>query len=208
MNGVKIPHLFPGEQLNLKTPGNADNGFAALESSILGYTAAGMGVSKEQLTRDYSKVNYSSARASMLESWRYFMGERKVIAAGFASSVFSLWLEEAVNKKIIKLPRKAKYGFYERKSAWCNSEWIGQGRLAIDGLKEVKEAVLRIESGLSTYEKELAIQGEDYQEIFSQQVRETEERKAAGLPPPSWAMAMLLNETEPAEEPVKKGEAA
>jgi lambda family phage portal protein len=208
MNGVKIPHLFPGEQLNLKTPGNADNGFAALESSILGYTAAGMGVSKEQLTRDYSKVNYSSARASMLESWRYFMGERRVIAAGFASSVFSLWLEEAVNKKIIKLPRAAKYSFYERKAAWCNSEWIGQGRLAIDGLKEVKEAVLRIESGLSTYEKELATQGEDYQEIFAQQVRETEERKAAGLPPPSWAMAMLLNEPEPAEEPVKKGEAA
>jgi len=198
MNGAKIPHLFPGESLNLKTPGNADNGFADLEASILRYTAAGMGVSYEQLARDYSKVNYSSARASMMESWRYFMGRRKVIASGFASKVFTLWLEEAVNRNIITLPKNAKYNFYERKAAWCNAEWIGSGRTAIDGLKEVKEAVLRIESGLSTYEKELATMGEDYQETFSQQIRETEERKKAGLPPPSWVQVSQFanNESE------------
>ena len=126
------------------------------------------------------------------------MGRRKVIASGFASRVFALWLEEAVSRNIITLPRKAKYNFYERKAAWCNAEWIGSGRLAIDGLKEVKEAVLRIESGLSTYEKELATMGEDYQEIFSQQIRETEERKAAGLPPPSWVQVnqFASNESE------------
>ncbi|EAX9208971.1 hypothetical protein AIN96_23090, partial [Salmonella enterica] len=46
------------------------------------------------------------------------------------------------------------------------------------GLKEVQEAVMRIEAGLSTYEKELAIMGEDYQDIFRQQVRESEERRS------------------------------
>lgn len=206
MNGAKIPHLFPGESLNLKTPGNADNGFAALESSILRYIAAGNGVSYEQLARDYSKVNYSSARASMMESWRHFMGRRKVIASKAASCAFSLWLEEAISRNIIRLPRNATRNFYERKGAWCNAEWIGSGRLAIDGLKEVKEAVLRIESGLSTYEKELAVMGEDYQETFSQQIRETEERKAAGLPPPSWIKTMAFN--EPPETPENTGEAA
>ncbi len=44
-----------------------------------------------------------------------------------------------------------------------------------------------IEAGLSTYEKECAKRGEDYQEIFAQQVRETMERRAAGLKPPAWA---------------------
>ncbi|STN54854.1 capsid protein of prophage [Escherichia coli] len=38
--------------------------------------------------------------------------------------------------------------------------------MAIDGLKEVQESVMRIEAGLSTYEKELALMGEDYQDIF------------------------------------------
>ncbi|KZN58775.1 hypothetical protein N473_26340, partial [Pseudoalteromonas luteoviolacea CPMOR-1] len=50
--------------------------------------------------------------------------------------------------------------------------------------------ILRIESGLSTYEKELALMGEDYIEVFEQQAREIEERKAKGLPPPSWVLAM------------------
>lgn len=35
-----------------------------------------------------------------------------------------------------------------------------------------------IEAGLSTYEKECAKRGDDYQEIFAQQVRETMERRA------------------------------
>lgn len=43
--------------------------------------------------------------------------------------------------------------------------------MAIDGLKEVQEAVMLIEAGLSTYEKECAKRGDDYQEIFAQQVQ-------------------------------------
>ncbi len=77
------------------------------------------------------------------------------------------------------------------RSAWGNCDWIGSGRMAIDGLKEVQEAVMLIEAGLSTYEKECAKRGDDYQEIFAQQVRETMERRAAGLKPPAWAAAVF-----------------
>lgn len=186
LDGVKIPHLVPGEKLNLQTGGNADNGYADLESSVLRWLAAGLHVPYEPFAKDYRQSTYSSARASMLEGWRYYMGGRKIIASRFASQIFGLWFEEMLHRGRLTLPRKANRGFYEAKAAWLNCSWIGQGRLAIDGLKEVKEAVLRIESGLSSYEKEFALMGEDYQETFAQQVREQEERKAAGLPPPSW----------------------
>lgn len=200
LNGVKIPHLLPQERLHLQTSGNVDNGFTNLEESILRWTARGLNVPYEALAQNYSKTSYSSARASMLEGWRYFMGRRKIIASRFASSVFGLWLEEKLDRGHLVMPRSA-LGFYEAKSSWCNAEWIGSGRLAIDGLKEVKEAVLRIESGLSTYEKECALLGEDYQEIFDQQVREMRERKAAGLPPPSWAQANAFAPDEMEEAP-------
>ncbi|HCS7180048.1 TPA: phage portal protein, partial [Escherichia coli] len=75
---------------------------------------------------------------------------------------------------------------YQARSAWSRAEWIGAGRMAIDGLKEVQESVMRIEAGLSTYEKELALMGEDYQDIFRQQVRESAERQKAGLSRPVW----------------------
>lgn len=208
MNGVKTPHLFPGDKLSLKHPSNSDNGFAALEQAILRYCAAGLNVSYEQLARDYSNVNYSSARASIMETWKYFMGQRKVKANRFATQIFSLWLEEAISKKKVNIPKSAKYNFYQRKSAWCRCDWIGSGRLSIDGLKEIQESILRIESGLSTYEKECANMGEDYQEVFSQQVREVEERKAAGLPPPSWMQIRNLigeQDEEQEEEKNNKG---
>jgi lambda family phage portal protein len=192
LNGVKIPHLMPGEQLKLMTSSNADNGFAELEASIIRWIAAGLNVPYEQLAKDYSRTTYSSARASMMEGWRYYMGRRKIIAARFASMVFALWFEEALDRGELRLPRGATRDFYQGKSSWCYAEWIGSGRLQIDGLKEVKESILLIEAGLSTYEKELAKMGEDYQEVFAQQVREMAERKEAGLPPPSWVKALSI----------------
>ena len=208
LDGVKIPHLMPGEDLKLLTPGNTGQGFAEFESAILRYIAAGMNVSYEQLARDYSKTNYSSARASMLETWRYMMGRRKTIASRLATMIYSLVLEELIDRNIVPLPKKAKLNFYEAKSAWCRCNWIGAGRLQIDGLKEVKESVLRIESGLSTYEKELANMGEDYQETFGQQVREMKERKEAGLPQASWVQTLALAPEQPEPPEPEKQESA
>lgn len=88
LGGVKIPHLFPGDDLKLQTAQDSDNGFSALEQALLRYIAAGLGVSYEQLSRDYSKVSYSSARASANESWRYFMGRRKFIASRLVRRCF------------------------------------------------------------------------------------------------------------------------
>jgi lambda family phage portal protein len=186
MNGVKIPHLVPGEKLSLQTSGNVDNGFTELEGSILRWMSAGLNVPYEAFAKDYRNSSYSTARASMLEGWRYYMGRRKIIASKFASMIFGLVFEELLHSKQITLPKSATRGFYEAKGAWLNASWIGAGRMAIDGLKEVKESLMRIEGGLSTYEKELALLGEDYQETFAQQVREMQERKEAGLPMASW----------------------
>ncbi|WP_417519821.1 phage portal protein [Marinobacter sp.] len=191
-NGVKLPHLMPGDKINLHSAGNADNGFSALEQSILRYIAAGTGVDYAQLSRNYSQMSYSTIRAAHNDSWRYFMGRRKIIANRFASQIFALIFEEMILRGYITLPRKARFTFWERRHAWTKSDWIGSGRLAIDGLKEVKEAVLKIDSGLSTYEKELAQMGEDYQEVFEQQVAEMKERKKQGLPPPSWMRLQAL----------------
>ncbi|MDG2882019.1 phage portal protein, partial [Vibrio parahaemolyticus] len=88
-NGVKLPHLMPGDKINLHRAGNADNGFAALEQSIIRYIAAGLGVDYAQLSRNYAQMSYSTIRASHNDSWRYFMGRRKIIANRFASQIFA-----------------------------------------------------------------------------------------------------------------------
>lgn len=192
LGGAKIPHLMPGETLELLRPGNAGQGFGEFEAAILRHIAAGLNVGYEQLTKDYSKTNYSSARASMLETWRYMMGRRKIIASRYASMIYLLWLEEAIARRDVVLPCKATRNFYEARAAWGRVNWIGSGRLQIDGLKETKELILKLESGLITYEQACALMGNDYQEIFEQQVREAEERRAAGLSEPSWERTQVL----------------
>ena len=178
-NGAQIPHLLPNEKLTLQNVNAPNASLTEFESGILRNIAKGLGVSFEQLSGDFSKTNYSSARAAMSESYRYFIGQREVIAKRFASSIFELWLEEAINIGEIILPNGVP-NFYEAKSAWTRCNWIGAGKTQIDGLKGIKEAVEKITAGLSTYEKELGNMGEDYQEIFDQQLREQKELNARG----------------------------
>ena len=154
LGGAKVPHLMPGDSLNLQTAQDTDNGYSVFEQSLLRYIAAGLGVSYEQLSRNYAQMSYSTARASANESWAYFMGRRKFVASRQASQMFLCWLEEAIVRRVVTLPSKARFSFQEARSAWGNCDWIGSGRMAIDGLKEVQEAVMLIEAGLSTYEKE------------------------------------------------------
>lgn len=189
LGGVKIPHLYPNDKLNIQSVQNSDNGYSPYEQGLLRYIAAGTGISYEQLSRDYSQVSYSSARASANEAWRYFMGARKFIAAKQAAMMFGCWLEEVIARNIIR-PPSARFSFWEARQSWQRSEWIGAGRMAIDGLKEVQESMLLIDAGLSTYEKEMAKMGEDYQEVFRQQVRESKERKDADLTAPAWVASI------------------
>lgn len=182
IDGVKIPHLFPGTKLNLKpagSPGGVGEGF---EQSLLRYVASALGLSYEQFSRDYTKTNYSSARASMNETWKYMQSRKKVVADRYAGAVYSLWLEEAINKGEIKsLP--AGFNFYEgqNKDAITASTWIGASRGQVDELKETQAAVLRIKAGLSTYEIESARLGYDFRDLFEQQASEKEQMEELGL---------------------------
>ncbi|MBU2714443.1 phage portal protein, partial [Zooshikella harenae] len=92
-NGARIPHLFPNEKLELKTA-KSNPYFENFEDTLLRHIAASLNISFEQLSRDFSKTNYSSARASMLESWKFFLSVRHIIPARFCQQIYALWLEE------------------------------------------------------------------------------------------------------------------
>ena len=175
IDGVKIPHLMPGTKLNMMPMGKPGGIGSEFEQSLLRYLAADLGVSYEQLSKDYSETNYSSARAGMVETWKYMQSRKKMVADRFAGVVYRLWFEEAVNKGDIETMKARRVpNMYDRMNmeAFCNAEWIGAGRGQVDELKETQAAILRIKSRLSTYEKEIARMGEDYRPIFRQIARE------------------------------------
>lgn len=182
IDGVKIPHLYPGTKLNLKpagTPGGVGDNY---EASLLRHACAALGVSYEQFSRDYTKTNYSSARASMNETGKYMGARKKVVADRYASTSYVLWLEEAINKgEITSLPRGFDLYKGQNKDAISACTWIGASKGQVDELKETQAAVLRINSGLSTYEIECARLGYDFRDIYEQQASEKAQRTELGI---------------------------
>ncbi len=170
-NGVQIPHLFPGEKFELKTPQHPTAAFASFEEAVLRYVSSGFNLTYEQLSRDYSKTNYSSARAAMLETWRFFQGRQKLIAGRFASVVYALWLEEAIDRGDIKLPASAP-SFYDAKTAYCRADWIGPGRGHIDPAREADAERTWFQLGTTTQEEMCAAKGRDWREVARQRAQE------------------------------------
>lgn len=191
IDGVKIPHLFPGTKLDLLSPGKGGPLGTEFEQSLLRYIAASVGVSYEQLSRDYTQTNYASARAAMAETWKFMQARKKLIADRFAAAIYRTWIEEAINNnRLSTFPAKKAGMLYTNGRLNLNFEaiskcdWIGAARGQIDELKETEAAVLRIESGLSTAEDELARLGKDFRKVFRQLRRERALRDALGIPQP------------------------
>lgn len=184
VDGVKIPHLFPGTKLNMQpvgTPGGVGSGF---EESLLRHVAAALGLSYEQFSRDYTKTNYSSARASMNETWKFMQSRKKSVADRFANNIYALWLEEEIANGNIPLPPgKNRDWFYEPlvKDALTQCSWIGASRGQIDETKETQAAILRIENNLSTIEEECSRLGKDFRQVFEQRAREKKMMERLGL---------------------------
>jgi lambda family phage portal protein len=184
IDGVRIPHLYPGTKLKLQNvgqPGGVGTGF---EDSLNRRTAAGLNLSYEEYTGDFTKTNYSSFRAAAGQTFKTMQGSKKKAADATANDIFRLWFEEALNKGDFNdvLPKNAP-SFYDgmNKDFYTNAKWIGASRGQVDELKETNAALLRIEGGLSTYEIECARFGDDWRDTFKQKAREKKVMIAMGL---------------------------
>jgi lambda family phage portal protein len=192
IDGVKMPHLFPGTKLNLKTAGTPGGIGQSYEESLLRRIAAPLGISAEQFTKDFSKSNYAGARASMSETEKFMRGRKKTVADKQATMMYICWLEEEINRKDSVIPLPKNFNFYDpyMREALVACTWIGAGQSQIDETKETQAALMRIKGGLSTYQDEIANLGKDYRAVFQQRASEEKLIEELGL-------AFSLDATKP-----------
>lgn len=188
LEGGSIIPLFPGDKLSTFAPARPNSAFGPFVENILRHIAAGMNMPYELLVKDFSKTNYSSARAALLEAWRYFIGRRVWLSKYWAQPVYELWLEEAVNTGRIPAP-----GFYQNLHAYTRTRWIGPGRGWVDPVKEAQAAKLRMEAGLSTLEDEAAEQGKDWRDVIEQRASELAAMDRLGLTRPEAAQSAVVS---------------
>jgi lambda family phage portal protein len=202
LNGARIPILAPGEEIKSVTATRPNSGFEAFQGAVLRRFAAATGQSAEQLSWDYSKTNYSSARAAMLEAWKTLIRRRDNFAVGFANPIYGAFLEEAIDRKRVPLPRGAP-SYLAMRTAYMKCRWIGPARGWVDPVAERQGAVLGMEAGFNTLENESAEQGFDYEENLDQRQVEIRMMKERGLPLPQWAMGSPLYQNQPSNQDKK-----
>jgi lambda family phage portal protein len=196
LNSGSVIPLPAGARINTVAPGRPNPSFEAFMLATLRHIAAGMNMPYELLLKDFSKTSYSSARASMLEAWRYFNGRRRWLTDTWLRPVYELWLEEAIGNGHIQAP-----DYYQNRYAYQRARFIFGGRGWVDPVKEATAAQIRIVTGLSTLEKECAEQGDDYEEILDQQAIEAAMRTERGLPQPGQQPGPATQSADPALDP-------
>lgn len=187
IDGTKVVHLFPGSKLNMTPAGTVGGVGTGFEESLFRFISAGLGISYEELTHDFTKTNYSSARAAANNTQRFTVARKREVADMGANAMFRNWFEEALDMGIVStmvpMLRKSPDLFYQslNRDALCRATWIGASRGQVDEMKETQAAIMRINAGLSTYEIESARLGNDFREVFRQRSREKKLQEEYGL---------------------------
>lgn len=171
-----IVPLQMGEKLSSFTPARPSAQYDAFTTSVFRHIATGLNIPYELLMKDFSKTNYSSARASMLEAFRFFSGRRNSMSLYFYQPIYELFLEEKIDRGEIDAP-----DFYKMRAAYCAAKWYGPAKGWVDPVKEAQAVVLRMANNLSTLEQECAEQGSDWRQVLRQKAREKAMKIELGL---------------------------
>jgi lambda family phage portal protein len=187
LNNVRVPTLAPGEEIKQVAAAHPHSGFGEFAHEMLRSIAAALGVSAEQITQDWSKTNYSSARAALLESWKTLSRRSAEFKVGTATPMYATWLQEVLERGDLDdvLPRNAP-DFIEAATAYSRCDWLGVARGWVDPVRERQGAILGLDGGLSTLKRECAEQGLDWEEVIAQRAIEVRAFKENGLGLPDW----------------------
>lgn len=186
--GQNVVHLLPGEKLEMTKPNHPGLAFEAFQQAFVRRVAAAVGVSTEQLSRDFSKMSFASARQSLTDIWRHFLRCREMIVRQLALPFYAAWLEEAIDTGRVTLP-DGSLGTLEdfvrlRPALIGRSTFVSWGQPSIDPVKEVKGREMALASRLTTLADEAMADGRDSDEILEQTARERARMKALGIPLP------------------------
>lgn len=171
-----VGYLEPGEGINVVDPKRPGDTFPSFVETILRHIGIALNMPYEILVKDFSKTNYSSARAALLEGRRMFTTWRNWFSAKFCQPIYDLVLEEAYLRGLFDAP-----DFYKNRSEYTRAAWIGGGWGWVDPVKEVEASRKAIDYGLSTLAEEAAGQGRDWEEVLEQIRREQEKVDMLGV---------------------------
>ena len=171
-----ITHLQPGESVETANPSrsvtNAKD-FVGVQQRLAG---AGLGLSYELMSRDFTKSSFSAARQGMLEDRKTFEPIQQYMIGHFCDVVYKEWMDAAVLSGQLDIP-----DYWARREEYTAVAWVPPGWSWIDPEKEVNADIKAIQSGGKTLSQWCAERGYDWREQLAQMALEKKTAEALGL---------------------------
>jgi len=178
INGVIVEYLNPGEKIKTLDPAIVGLDYKQFVTIAIRTIAVARQISYELAFRDYSEINFSSARASIIQDHKRFSNEQFHLVTYVLKPVYWDWLESNVYAGNIKGLTASKFNKYRDD---FKPLWIPPKREWVDPLKDIKAIEMELDLGLTTLKKVAGSRGDDIEDLIKQRAEEIEMLKKAGI---------------------------
>lgn len=167
-----VTHLLPNEEVEVINPARPNGSCEPWINLMLRSIAVGMGMSYEIVSRDYSRTNFSSCRASSLEDRKRFRPLQKWLTWHFCQPIYHEWFQSCCMAGMEGFPSLDE--FLASPERFTNVEWQAPGWEWVDPLKEANAAKIEVETGFRSRTEIIAERGGDIRKVFAQLDKENE----------------------------------
>jgi lambda family phage portal protein len=176
-----VQKLIPGEKFNFVNPNRPNANMDAFMRLMLREVAAGVGVSYESLSRDYSQSNYSSSRLALIDDRDLWKTLQLWFIRNFRQKIHADWLQQAVLSGAIKSVSIAEYAMNPEK--FNAVRFKPRGWSWIDPTKEVEAYKEAVRCGFSTVTDVIALTsaGRDIEDVLNERRQELDMMKEKDL---------------------------
>ena len=163
-----IQQLPSGSDFKKFDTSHPTTAFDPFIKSILRQISAGLNVSYNDLSMDYSSVNYSSLRQASLNDRDYYKTVQQFVINHFCKPVYESWLKmylTSSDEQLSPLPM-SKYNKFN------DTVFIPRAFDWIDPLKEMNANVVGLKAGVVSLQDVVSKTGRDVEEHFEQLQKE------------------------------------
>jgi capsid protein len=168
-----INYLEPGEEIAGFNPTQPGQNFPDAIAAFARFVGLRFGLTLEQVLLDFSRTNYSSARAARIQAEQTAYQEQDDFAASFFTRVYVWCVAKWMKAGLITVPAP---------DDWYAMEWIPQGKPWVDPTKEISAAAQAVALGVDARSHIAAERGYDFRELTKVNQEDVALLTAAGLP--------------------------
>jgi len=178
--------LADGTSLESWNPTYPHEQFESFNKAMLRGMAGGLGVAYHTFASDLEGVNFSSARAGVLEERDMWMVLQQWLIEGFNANIYPEWLAHQLLSRQITFPTGAPLPFskYDKFNA---ATWQARRWSWVDPLKDIKANREAIDARVRSISSVIRETGADPDDVFLEIKTEREKLEEMGISPDSVA---------------------